>query len=123
MTAGPMFEQERRRTERLLFVPPIDARAQNLPVHLVDIGVLGTRVEHEQPLAAGGPQKLHFRWDGEEVEVDCTVVHSEFAGGRFSSGLSFTGIEPQSLRRVIDSLADREEMDRLRTLIEALNPT
>jgi sigma-B regulation protein RsbU (phosphoserine phosphatase) len=114
-----MFEQERRRTERLLLVPPIEARVQNHPVHLVDIGVLGTRVEHEQPLVAGGPQKLRFRWDGEEVEVDCTVVHSEFAGGRFSSGLSFTGSEPRSLRRVIDSLADRHEMDRLRTLVEA----
>jgi sigma-B regulation protein RsbU (phosphoserine phosphatase) len=114
-----MFEQERRKAERLLLTSPIVGRVEDRHVRLVDIGSLGTTVEHDEPLIVGGPQKLRFRWDGEEIVVDCTVVHSQKTANIFSTGLSFVGGEPPLLRRVIDSLADREEMDRLRTLVEA----
>ncbi len=114
-----MFEQERRKAERLLLTSPIVGRVQDRHVRLVDIGSLGTTVEHDEPLIVGGPQKLRFRWDGEEIVVDCTVVHSQKIANIFSTGLSFVGGEPPLLRRVIDSLADRDEMDRLRTLVEA----
>lgn len=114
-----MFEQERRKAERLLLTPPITGSVQDRNVRLVNIGTLGTTVEHEEPLIVGGPQKLRFRWDGEEVVVDCNVVHSQKTADIFSTGLSFVGGEPPQLRRVIDTLADRDEMERLRTLVEA----
>jgi sigma-B regulation protein RsbU (phosphoserine phosphatase) len=114
-----MFEQERRRVERLLLTPPIDARVQERTVRLVDIGELGTRIEHEEPLIVGGPHKLRFRWDGEEIVVDCTVVHSEKNGRAFSSGVQWAGRTPESLKRVVSSVADRDEMERLRKLVEA----
>ncbi len=114
-----MFDQERRKADRLLLTSPIAGRVEDRQVRLVDIGVLGTTVEHEGPLIVGGPHKLRFQWDGEEIIVDCTVVHSQKNANIFSTGLSFVGGEPPSLRRVIDSLADRDEMERLRTLVEA----
>ncbi len=114
-----MFEQERRKAERLLLTPPITARVQDHDVRMVNIGVLGITVEHEQPLVAGGPQKLRFQWDGEEIAVDCTVLHSKKVANIFSSGLSFVGGEPRALKRVIETLSDRDEMERLRTLVEA----
>ena len=114
-----MFEQERRRAERLLLSSPIAGQVQDSHVRLIDIGVSGTRVEHDEPLIPGGPQKLCFRWDGEDVIVDCSVVHSEKHGSVFSSGLRFVENESNTLRRVIESLADRDELDRLRTLVEA----
>ena len=113
-----MFEQERRRAERLLLSSPIVGHIQDRTVRLIDIGVSGTRVEHDQPLIAGGPQQLRFGWDGEEVTVDCSVVHTEAHGGMFWSGLRFMD-ESKTLKRVIESLADRDELDRLRTLVEA----
>lgn len=114
-----MFDQERRRAERLLLSSPIVGQVQDHDVRMVDIGVAGTRVEHDAPLMVGGPTKLRFRFDGEDVVVDCTVVHSEDHAGIFSSGLRFVGAESTPLKRVIDSLADRDEMERLRTLVEA----
>jgi sigma-B regulation protein RsbU (phosphoserine phosphatase) len=114
-----MFDQERRRAERLQLASPIEGVVQDRDVRLIDIGVAGTRVEHEEPLLVGGPQKLRFRWDGEEITVDCNVVHSVDKCGIFSSGLSFEGMESTALRRVIDSLADKDELERLRTLVEA----
>ena len=114
-----MFEQERRRTERLPLVPPIDARLQNHDVRLVDIGALGARVEHDQPLIVGRPDTLRFRWNNEQVGVECAVVHSEMNGGRLSSGLRFTGAEVPAVRRVLDALSGHDEMERLRKLVEA----
>ncbi len=113
-----MFEQERRKSERLLLSPPITGRVQDREVNIVNIGSLGTTVEHKDPLIVGGPHKLRFRWDGEEVVVDCTVVHSQQTANIFTTGLSFVN-EPQALRRVLETLTDRDEMERLRTLVEA----
>ena len=82
-----MFEQERRRVERLLLTPPVKGRVQDRAVRLLDIGEHGTRIEHDEPLIAGGPHKLRFDWDGDEIVVDCTVVHSEKNGGAFTTGV------------------------------------
>src|SRR5438309_7576576 len=114
----PMFEQERRKADRLHLTPSIPGRMQEHEVRLVNIGVLGTTVEHDKPLIVGGPHKLRFKWDGEEIEVDCTVVHSEQKANIFKTGLSFVA-RPPALRRVLDTLNDRDEMERLRTLVEA----
>lgn len=114
-----MFEQERRHAERLILSSPIAGRVADREVRMIDIGVSGTRIEHDEPLMVGGPTKLRFRFDGEEVIVDCTVVHSEDHAGIFSSGLRFVNGASTPLQRVIDSLADRDEMERLRTLVEA----
>src|SRR5438105_11618912 len=113
-----MFEQERRKAERLPLTPPITGELEQRPVKLVDIGALGTTIEHEEAIV-GGPIKLRFRWDGEEIAVDCAIVHSKKTANIFSTGLSFVGGEPPALKRVIDTLSDRDEMERLRTLVEA----
>jgi sigma-B regulation protein RsbU (phosphoserine phosphatase) len=113
-----MFDQERRKTERLLLKSPIAGQMQENAVRLVNIGTLGSTVEHDKPLVVGGPHKLRFKWDGEEIVVDCTVVHSQKNANIFSTGLSFVN-EPPALRRVLDTLVDRDELERLRTLVEA----
>src|SRR5437868_15054918 len=107
-----MFEQERRKAERLLLLPPLRGNVQQNEVRLVNIGTLGTTVEHEMPLIVGGPHKLRFRWDDEDVEVDCTIIHSEQNDNIFKTGIRFVG-EPPALRRVLETLSDRDEMERL----------
>ena len=114
-----MFQQERRRVERLLLTPPVSGRVQDHAVRLLDIGEHGTRIEHDEPLIAGGPHKLRFEWDGDEIVVDCTVVHSEENGRGFTTGVKWSGRTPESIRRVVSSVADRDEMERLRKLVEA----
>ena len=113
-----MFEQERRKGDRLLISPPINASVQEHDVRIVNLGKGGTTVEHDEPLIVGGPHKLSFRWDGESVEVDCNIVHCEQTDNIFKSGLRFVAPTP-ALRRVIETLSDRDEMEHLRTLVEA----
>ncbi|HUJ13218.1 MAG TPA: SpoIIE family protein phosphatase [Thermoanaerobaculia bacterium] len=113
-----MFEQERRKADRLPLMPPIRGNVQESEVRIVNIGSLGTTVEHDRPLIVGGPHKLRFQWDGEDIEIDCTVVHSEQSANIFKTGLRFAGTPP-ALKRVLETLNDRDEMERLRTLVEA----
>lgn len=108
---------DRRRTERLPLTPPIHAQMEEHHVRLLDIGVFGTRIEHDEPLIGGVRKRLRFAFDGEEIEVLCTIVHSEKTPAAFSSGATFD--DSAALKRVVTSLADRDEMERLRKLVEA----
>jgi sigma-B regulation protein RsbU (phosphoserine phosphatase) len=108
---------DRRKTERLPLTPPIEAHFENRPVRMLDIGVFGTRIEHDEPLVGGITKRLRFAFEGEEIEVDCTVVRCEKTPSAFSSGLTFD--DSAALKRVVMSIADRDEMDRLRKLVEA----
>lgn len=114
-----MLNQERRHVERLLLSPPIAGVVQDHPVRLMDIGEKGLRIEHEEPLVVGKPQELRFEWDGELITVDCTIVHSERNAAMFTSGVMFAGTQTAPMRRVVSSVADRDELERLRKLVEA----
>ena len=113
-----MFDPDRRRAERLTLPTPILANVAENPVRIVDIGILGTRIEHDEPLLEG-PHILRFAWDGEEIEIDCTIVRSERLSTAFNSGLQFSDRDQRLLGRIVSTLADRDEMERLRTLVEA----
>jgi sigma-B regulation protein RsbU (phosphoserine phosphatase) len=117
---GPMIEPERRRFERLLLAPALNARLREQSVRVLDIGPSGSRVEHESPLVRGENDVLHLEWDGEEFTVDCAVTRcDEFGPASFASGLIFSADPPAALRRMLNTLADHEELVRLRTLVEA----
>ncbi|HEY3055264.1 MAG TPA: GAF domain-containing SpoIIE family protein phosphatase [Thermoanaerobaculia bacterium] len=112
---------DRRRSERLLLTPPLIGSMRGRAVAVHEIGLLGSRVEHDAPIVGNGPEKLTLVFDGEEISVDCTVAHSEkLHASRFVSGLSFNfGTDTGKLQRVIDSIATREEVERLKTIVEA----
>ena len=119
------ISDDRRRGERLMLTPPLVGRMHGRDVSIHELGLLGSRVEHESPVVGEGPERLTLMWEGEEITVDCTVAHSEcllVAGGdqRFISGLNFRfGENSGKLQRVIASIATREEVERLKTIVEA----
>ena len=115
-----MIEQERRRFERLALAPALSARLRAHVVRILDIGPTGSRVETESPLVHGHQDVLHVEWDGEAFTVDCAVVRCDaFSAKSFASGLAFRSETPAPLRRMLKTLADQEELERLRTLVEA----
>ena len=73
-----------RRVQRIHLASPITARLGMHAVVLVDISLLGARVEHHTPLHAGGQARLAFRWDDAEVVIECRIVRSRLE--RFSIG-------------------------------------
>ena len=116
--------RDRRRTERLVLTPPLYATMSGHPVAVHEIGLFGSRIESETPIVGNGREKLTMVWEGEEISVDCSVAHSEKlrvdgSGDRFMSGLRFEVAEPPALRRMIATIAASEEVERLRTIVEA----
>lgn len=73
-----------RRVQRIRFPQPIVARLGSAQVALVDLSVLGARVEHHSSLPAGTHTRLSFLWDDEPIGVECRIVRSRVE--RFSTG-------------------------------------
>jgi hypothetical protein len=53
-------------------------------VVLVDLSILGARIEHHSPLSAGAHSRIAFSWEGEPLDVECRIVRSRLE--RFSTG-------------------------------------
>lgn len=73
-----------RRVQRIHLAKPLLARLGAVQVVLVDVSVLGARIEHHMPLTAGAHSQLSFTWDDEPIETDCRIVRSRLE--RFSTG-------------------------------------
>jgi sigma-B regulation protein RsbU (phosphoserine phosphatase) len=120
-----MPAQDRRQAERIVLPAPLPARLHDSEVRIVDIGPVGMRVLHERPLSIVAPARLRFRWGDDDIELDCTVARStiDTADGIniFHTGLEFRAmIEPQApLTRMLEQLHEREEIEHLKTLVEA----
>jgi phosphoserine phosphatase RsbU/P len=116
--------RERRRADRLLLIPPIYATMGGQPVAVHEIGLFGSRIESEAPIVGSERDALRLVWEGEEITVDCSIAHSEKLhvdgkGDRFMSGLRFEVAEPPALRRMITAIAAHDEVERLKTIVEA----
>src|SRR5258708_31729844 len=106
------MEPRTRRVQRIHLAQPIVARLGAAKVVLVDVSVLGARVEHHTPLVAGSHSRLSFAWEGEEVAADCRIVRSRlerFSVGAdgltaYHSGVAFQSRDPPptaTLNRII----------------------
>lgn len=73
-----------RRVQRIHLARPIIARLGAAQVVLVDLSLMGARVEHHTALVAGAYSQLTFEWDSEKIVIDCRIVRSRLE--RFSAG-------------------------------------
>ena len=102
-----------RRVQRVHLPQPLVARLGSAQVVLVDVSVLGARVEHHVPLATGAISTLSFEWDGETIEVECRIIRSRLE--RFSvgpdgltvyhSGVEFADVESSTRKQIKDMIA------------------
>jgi hypothetical protein len=97
-----------RRVERVRLAQPLIARLGAAQVVLVDVSILGARVEHHQPLAAGAFSKLTFEWEGRPLTLGCRIVRSRlerFSVGSngltvYHSGLEFDRLPAEALAQL-----------------------
>jgi hypothetical protein len=102
-----------RRVERVHLAQPLMARLGSTQVILVDLSVLGARVEHHVPLIAGAYSQLTFRWEDMPLGIDCRIVRSRlerFSAGAdgmtiYHSGLEFENVPAETRARVKRMLA------------------
>jgi len=97
-----------RRVQRVHLAQPVLARLAATEVVLVDISVLGARVEHHVPLLAGAFTRLIFEWEERPIALECRIVRSRlerFSAGPdgltvYHSGLEFRDVPAESKRRL-----------------------
>src|SRR5437016_2229940 len=114
MITSVMQSPRTRRVQRVHLAQPLIARLGTVDVVLVDISVLGVRIEHHMPLSAGGRSRLSFRWDDEEIVTECRIVRSRlerFSVGEdgltvYHSGLEFENI-PDQMKVKIKTMIER----------------
>lgn len=112
MTRMSERTEERREFQRLDLPQPVEARFGGTSVRVVDLGVLGARIEHAGPLDLV-EGNLSFEWRGEAVEFESGIVRSMESAGRHQSGVRFfksVGSSDQSLRSMLSEIV-RGELD------------
>ena len=100
--------QRTRRVQRVHLAQPVVARLGATQVVLVDVSLLGARVEHSTPLQAGGKSRLTFMWEDEEISTEVRIVRSRlerFSVGAdgltvYHSGLEFEGMSEDTKARL-----------------------
>jgi len=102
--------EERREFQRLDLPEPLSGHFAGRPVEVVDLGVLGARLQHSGPLDID-EGVLAFECDGRLIEFECGVVRTMETAGRHQSGLRFyraISDSDQILRAMLSELASRE---------------
>jgi hypothetical protein len=96
--------EERREFQRLNVEPAIPGTLGGQPVSIREIGVLGARVEHSQPIGAGYAE-FQFEQGGAAVTMRCEVVRSSGNPPSIESGLRFLAAVGESGDRLREILA------------------
>ena len=119
------FKDDRRHARRICLEPPVAGDLSHTPVSVVDLSTSGARIQHDAPLVfqPGKRFMLHFRCDGEQFHLRCTVarsrldIHSSAARKVYTSGVRFVEMDEETEERLwgligllaIDVLAHQAE--------------
>ena len=98
--------EERREFQRLRVDPPIEATLGSASVRIVEIGVLGARVEHGEAVKEEYPE-LRFRRGDADVTLRCEMVRSgdKESAVRFLAAIGESG---NHLRNLLAQLVAHE---------------
>jgi hypothetical protein len=111
-----MHGEERREFQRLTLDPPIPATFGATAVSILEIGVLGSRVHHAEPLDITYAE-LRFSHGENEISLKCELVrtfssrHSQYPDTGLESGLRFLAAIGESgdyLRTMLAELVVKE---------------
>lgn len=110
----PMRPEERREFQRLTLSHPVTGTLGDAGVIIMEIGILGARMRHPEPLASEYLE-LRFEWQGRPVRMKCEVVRTmklgEPAERMLQSGVRFLAAIDDSgdhLRTMLGELVSKE---------------
>jgi len=117
------MSDERRRSERIRLLEPLKGKVDDLDVLVLELGLLGGRIEHEQPLPAGAMIRLDFQWTDEDLSLIATIARSDIdpiltaaaATPVYQSGLEFDELLDRTegvLKRLIHSHVTRALLEQ-----------
>ena len=108
-------QDNRREFQRLELPEPLPARLGDSDVRIIDLGVLGARVELQERINEDKVDRLKFEANGEELEFECIVAHvterSATTHSPFHAGLLFSnaiGSSDEKLRKLLTTFVTAE---------------
>ena len=106
-------DDDRRQAERFPLPKKANATFGGFEAQIVEVSLIGCQIEHADRIAPRAHLPLRFKWRGEQVRLEATVMRSEMRsiGGKpaYASGLSFCESADQSppvIRQIVRWLAD-----------------
>lgn len=112
-----MPDEQRRYAERITLKEPIVAMIGDMEARIVEISLIGGRIEHLGRLSMNSSVTLQFRWQHENVKLKAKIARTQMTtvGGKmgYSSGVDFakTAAEaPVILQRIVASFIEPESM-------------
>jgi hypothetical protein len=112
-----MPDEQRRYAERITLKEPIVAMISDMEARIVEISLIGGRIEHVGRLNMNSAVTLQFRWQGESVKLKAKIARTEMRsiGGKmgYSSGVDFAksaAEAPVILQRIVASFIEPESI-------------
>jgi hypothetical protein len=112
-----MADEQRRYAERITLKEPIVAMIGDMEARIVEISLIGGRIEHVGRLNMNSAVTLQFRWQGENVKLKAKIARTEMRsiGGKmgYSSGVDFAksaAEAPVILQRIVASFIEPESI-------------
>ena len=120
---------ERREFQRLTLNPPVPGTLDTAAVSILEIGVLGGRVQHGARFDTT-KSELRFSYRDSEVALRCEIVRTSESGGKypgagFESGLRFVAAIGESgdrLREMLSELVTAELEQRRDASMHGVGP-
>jgi hypothetical protein len=95
---------ERREFQRLPLDSPVSGTFDSVAVSVVDIGILGARIEHTTPFTEPRGE-LRFRFGGNDIGMRCDITRTTGSEGNLASGVRFLAAVGDSGDHLRDMLA------------------
>ena len=112
-----MPDEQRRYAERITLKEPIIAMIGDMEARLIEISLIGGRIEHVGRLNMGSAVTLTFRWQGENIKLKAKIARTQMSsiGGKmgYSSGVDFAKSAAESpviLQRIVASFIEPESI-------------
>jgi hypothetical protein len=120
---------ERREFQRLNLDPPIPGTLGTTAVSILEIGVLGARMQHAAPLD-GQKAELRFSYGDGDIAMRCEIVRAierdeKYPDSGYESGVRFIAAVGESGDRLREMLGElvTKELDRRREIpVEGIGP-
>ncbi|HVT02536.1 MAG TPA: PilZ domain-containing protein [Thermoanaerobaculia bacterium] len=109
------MSEEQRSAQRIDLASPMDALLGDSPVRIIEISLIGCRVEHAEKISIGARLHLQLSHEGATLKLAARVARTELRGGAgallYASGLELAKSlqeSPRALVQLIESLTAEE---------------
>ena len=109
---------QQRNAERIPLTEPIDGTIESAEAHIVELSLIGAKIEHFNRLSMGASATVQFRWKGKPIKIKGKIARTEMRSmhGKtgYMSGVTFAPRAeeaPQELRWIMSTFVETLDVE------------